>query len=95
MTSYRRGVACERRARLALEAAGHFVVRAAGSRGAVDLLAVHPSGRVRAVQVKRGAGRVTAAERVRLQALAAWLPAVSVELWRYAPRVRHPVIEQW
>lgn len=52
MTRYGAGAAAERRAVRDLEAAGYVVIRAAGSLGPLDLVAIGPCG-VRAVQVKR------------------------------------------
>lgn len=52
MTRYGAGAAAERRAVRDLEAAGYVVVRAAGSLGPLDLVAIGPTG-VRGIQVKR------------------------------------------
>lgn len=84
MTHYTNGARCERQARDQLTAAGYFVVRAAGSRGPVDLVALpRGGGRALLVQVKRGA-RVRPADRDALTC--ADLPAgAQVELWHYGP----------
>ena len=50
---YRRGAEAERLCGKILERAGYWVIRAAGSRGVVDLVALRP-GRVLGIQVKRG-----------------------------------------
>ena len=58
---YNRGSAFERRIKRELEDADHYVVRSAGSRGAVDLMAVDCVGRPYFVQCKKD-GRITKAE---------------------------------
>ncbi|WP_051275716.1 hypothetical protein [Desulfovirgula thermocuniculi] len=50
--NYRRGYRAELKAREELERQGYLVVRAAGSKGPVDLVAVGPDG-VRLIQVRR------------------------------------------
>ena len=50
--NYRRGYYAERKAAEELKKEGYFVVRAAGSRGPVDLVALGKD--VRLIQVKRG-----------------------------------------
>lgn len=83
--AYRRGIGAERRARRELEAAGYRVTRAAGSLGAVDLVAVGPLG-VRGIQVKRDSPErplrpsELEAAREELRALPR-PPGVSWELW--------------
>jgi len=52
--NYRRGYYAERKAAEELKKEGYFVVRAAGSRGPVDLVALGKD--VRLIQVKRGKG---------------------------------------
>ena len=53
-TNYQRGYAFERRTRLAFEADGWFVIRSAGSRTKVDLVAFKGPGVVLFIQCKRG-----------------------------------------
>jgi len=83
----RRGVDAELKARKTLELDGWLVVRAAGSKGPFDLIALKQRGHetlVRCIQVKRGAVEV-GAELVKM----AQLPnseLVSLELWLYQPR---------
>jgi hypothetical protein len=55
--NYRRGYYAERRAVEELKKEGYFVVRAAGSRGPVDLVALGKD--VRLIQVKRGKGAMS------------------------------------
>ncbi len=52
MTNYKRGVKKEYDAIKILETAGYDVIRAAGSHGTYDLVAMGPTG-VRLIQVKR------------------------------------------
>lgn len=88
---YRRGQAAEHRARSALEGRGYTVVRAAGSKGPVDLVGIRPDG-VLLVQVKSGSARASAAELAAL-ALLPRPPGAAVELWTWQGRagwqVRH------
>ena len=75
-TGYRLGVALEYRAKQLLEADGYFVVRAAASKGVVDLAAMQP-GQLLLVQCKRS-GALPPAEWNELYDLAARLGAVPV-----------------
>jgi Holliday junction resolvase len=59
--NYRRGYYAERKAAEALKKEGYFVVRAAGSRGPVDLVALGKD--VRLIQVKRGKGALAEGKR--------------------------------
>lgn len=54
MTNYSRGADFERALKREYEADGFFVVRSAGSRGAIDLMGIHPDGRTFALQAKLG-----------------------------------------
>lgn len=69
MTRYRRGRDFEYRVRDELLARGYYVIRAAGSKGAVDLVALHTSEPTLFVQCKRD-GRLPGAEAAKLRALA-------------------------
>ena len=73
-----KGTRIEREAKAALEAVGYTVVRAAGSHGLFDLVAIHPSG-VRLIQMKanKPPGPL---ERESLQAFKA-PPGATVEIW--------------
>ncbi len=81
--NYRSGARLERLARAQLERAGYTVVRSAGSKGVVDLVAWNPTG-VRLIQVKaEGAARKSDVERLK----ALKHPAGTyVELWERRPR---------
>ena len=69
MTRYDNGAALERRVRADLQKHGWFVVRSAGSRGEVDLLAIGPDITDRAmIQCKRD-GRMSIEDRRGLEAL--------------------------
>ena len=76
--SYRKGARLERLARLELERQGYTVVRSAGSKGAVDLVALNVQG-VRLIQVK-AAGQVEPADERQLAAVAAQ-PGSRREIW--------------
>lgn len=92
MSNGHRGRRAEWRSRAYLEAQGLTVVRAAGSRGAFDLVAIDGE-RVLLVQVKasrRGSGPAPA-ERERLQAFACPASCTKlVHVWR--PRARTPEV---
>jgi Holliday junction resolvase-like predicted endonuclease len=79
------GADAERRLKQQLEAEGYLVVRAAASKGPVDLVAIDGR-RVMLIQVKRGrpAGP---AERQGLQELAARVPN-AVQVWLYERKAR-------
>jgi Holliday junction resolvase len=80
----------ERQARTILEAAGYHVVKAGGSLGIFDLVALGPQG-ARLVQVKSNE-KPRPAERERLE-LFPRLPYCSKDLWVFYDRVREPAIE--
>lgn len=68
-TRYRRGRDFEYRVRDELLSRGYWVIRAAGSHGAVDLLALHTSEPMLFVQCKRD-GRLPKCEAEELRSLA-------------------------
>lgn len=72
------GAAAEREARDVLLGLGYFVVKAGGSKGPADLVAIRPGGLILFVQVKRGAGRLRPPEWNALLALARRYGAVPV-----------------
>ena len=78
MTHYARGAAFERKVRRLLEEDGWFVVRSAGSRGAVDLIALRERGNVLRVQLIscKLDGYVPPTERERLLELKRQLPHI-------------------
>jgi Holliday junction resolvase len=91
MNQYRRGRAREYASMRLLEAAGYWCVRAAGSHGPVDIVAVSSLG-ARFIQTKLNTARVTPAEREILKNLPR--PKNStVEIWTWRDRVREPSIE--
>jgi len=79
--NYRRGYYAERKAAEELRREGYFVIRAAGSRGPVDLVALGKD--IRLIQVKRGKGALR--EGVR-EILSVNIPGVSREVWVYEGR---------
>ena len=86
----RKGARGELRAKRRLEAAGYTVVKAGGSLGCFDLIALGPQD-IKAVQVKCN-GYASRAERAAM--LAATLPPnASREIWRLLDYERQPRIE--
>lgn len=89
MSNYRRGQGAEYRAIKDLERVGYVCIRAAGSLGPFDVVAISPLG-VRLIQVKRvREGNVSAGERelIREQMEAFRTPAnVTKELWVWRDR---------
>lgn len=85
-----KGTRNERRAKAKLEAAGWFVVRAAGSLGLWDLVALHPDHGVTLIQVKtnrRPVGREL--DRLRAFLCSPWRK----EIWTFWDRRRDPDVE--
>lgn len=80
MTAYRRGADFERAVCTALRAEGYTVVRSAGSRSIVDVVALRP-GVVVLIQAKRD-GRCSPGERAELLRAAACIEAVPVVAYR-------------
>ena len=86
----RKGARGELKARKRLEAQGYHVIKAGGSLGCFDLVALGAAG-VRCVQVKCN-GYASTAERAAMAAVA--LPAnCSREIWRWIDYEREPRIE--
>ena len=91
MSGYTKGRRLEYRAQAILEAAGYTTTRAAGSKGAADVIAWNGMS-VRFISVKAGTKYASAIEREALQNLVR--PAnASAEIWRFPDRCREPVIE--
>jgi Holliday junction resolvase len=90
MNAKAKGSRRERQARTILETAGYFVVKAGGSLGCWDLVALGPQG-ARLIQVKSNE-KPRLAERERLE-LFPRLPYCSKELWVFYDRQREPAIE--
>lgn len=89
MTNYRRGYDFEARVRTSLENDGYWCIRASGSKGIADLVAIKP-GQILLVQVKRTTtGRLDPQERAKLCELAAKLWAEPIVA--YQPKVRGPI----
>jgi Holliday junction resolvase len=89
MNTKAKGSRRERQARTILETDGYYVVKAGGSLGIFDLVALGPQG-ARLVQVKSNE-KPRLAERERLE-LFPRLPYCSKELWVFYDRVREPAI---
>jgi len=92
MNAAHKGRRAEHRARAILEAAGFTVCRAAGSKGAADLVA-WDSTSIRFVSVKCGTKYASAAEREQLEMLPR-PSCASVEIWRFPDRCEAPIIER-
>ena len=90
MNAKAKGNRRERQARKILETAGYHVVKAGGSLGIFDLVALGPQG-ARLVQVKSNE-KPRPAERERL-ALFPRLPYCSKELWVFYDRQKEPALE--
>ena len=100
MTNYRNGYELERAARQYLEQAGYFVVRAGGSKGVADLVALSPYEAL-LVQCKLD-GYVPPGERAALVNMAGYLGAEALigswhKVGRTARRVRFVNVdgEEW
>src|SRR5579864_9348878 len=92
MNAKRKGTRAEHRAMRILETAGYVCIRAGGSLGLFDVIAVGPVD-VRLIQVKAGTKYLSAVEREHIAALP--VPAnVSREAWRFPDRCREPLIER-
>lgn len=90
MNAKAKGSRRERQARTILETTGYHVIKAGGSLGIFDLVALGPQG-ARLVQVKSNE-KPRPAERERLE-LFPRLPYCSKELWVFYDRQREPAIE--
>jgi len=91
VNSKRKGTHGEHKTRRRLEALGYSVVRAGGSLGCFDLIALGAED-IRAVQVKVN-GYVSKAERAAM--LAATLPPnAHREIWRWVDYARQPQMER-
>lgn len=90
MNTKAKGSRRERQARKILESAGYHVVKAGGSLGVFDLVAIGPTG-CRLIQVKSNE-KPRPAERERL-ALFTCPPYASKELWIFYDRIREPSVE--
>lgn len=83
---YQAGVRFERATRTRLADDGYDLIRSAGSKTKVDLVAVKP-GHVLFVQCKRN-GKLPPAERVALLRMASMLPGVALPVLAYKPGAR-------
>jgi len=90
MNTKAKGSRRERQARVILETAGYYVVKAGGSLGIFDLVALGPQG-ARLVQVKSNE-KPRPAERERLELFPRY-PYTSKEVWVFYDRQKEPAIE--
>ena len=92
MNTAAKGRRVEHKVRDLLEVLGYAVTRSAGSKGAFDLVAIHPT-HTRCVQVKSNKAPNTV-EREGLQLLARSMPpGTSVEVWVWKDRAKAPEVE--
>lgn len=92
MNCAHKGRRAEHRARALLEAVGYSVCRAAGSKGPADLVAWDALS-IRFISVKSGKRYASAIEKEALQLMAR--PAnSSIEVWRFPPRCKEPLLEK-
>jgi Holliday junction resolvase len=93
---YAKGARIERRVCKQLEADGYYCIRAAGSHGGFDVVALASDidlPDVRGISLKAGSARLSKEERAKLEDLARRMPFVSVEYWRVPDR-KDPIIER-
>jgi Holliday junction resolvase len=88
VTAYTNGAAFERRVMTALENDGYQCLRAAGSKGAADLIALKP-GQTLLVQVKLTNPQLAPTERITLTHLAKLCGALPIVAWR--TKLRGPI----
>lgn len=86
-----KGTRAERRVQDWLERDGHLTIRAAGSHGLFDVVAVGPS-HVRLITIKCGSARLSRAERADIAAVSV-PPNATKEYWHVDDYAREPVIE--
>jgi Holliday junction resolvase len=94
VSNYAKGRRREYRVQQILELAGYQTIRAASSKGCVDVVALK-RGSIRLVSVKSGSAYASGIERETLRSLASDVGGymVSVEIWRFPDRCREPLIE--
>lgn len=92
MSNYAAGRRREYRAQRILEAAGYQTIRAASSKGVVDVVAMR-QGSVRLISIKSGGAYASGIERDQLLALTPACDGVTVEIWRFPERCKEPLIE--
>ena len=87
MSQYRRGADFERAVRLALQTDGYTVVRSAGSKSKIDLLAIKP-GQCLFIQCKTN-GLCPPAERIELRRLAGLIHALPIVAYKDGSRLAY------
>ena len=92
MSNYEKGANAEREAKRLLEMLGYGVLRAAGSIGEFDLIAVY-STHIRLVQVKSDTGKVTPEEREKIELYDVNYNWTTKEIWTRLPG--KPAEERW
>jgi Holliday junction resolvase len=86
-----KGTRAERRCRDWLERDGYVTIRAAGSHGLFDMIAINPSV-VRLITIKCGTARLSRAERADIASVPV-PPTCSKEYWHVEDYARTPTIE--
>lgn len=89
MGNYAAGRRREYRAQRILEAAGYQTIRAASSKGVVDVVAIGYC--VRLISIKSGSAYASAIEREALEQLKGC--GARIEIWRFPKGCREPLIE--
>lgn len=89
MANYHAGRRKEYAAQRILEAAGYQTIRAASSKGVVDVVAMGEC--VRLISIKSGSAYASAVERAALEHLKGC--GARIEIWRFPARCREPLIE--
>lgn len=92
MNAKAKGTRAEHRAMRILEAVGYYCVRAGGSLGMFDVIAIGPRD-VRCIQVKAGDGNYCSKIEREMMRDCRMLEACSREIWRFPDRCREPLIE--
>jgi Holliday junction resolvase len=85
-----KGARAEHKARRLLEQSGYYVIKAGGSFGVFDLIAIGANA-CRCIQVKSGSAYASGVEREQMQVLPL-PPWCTREIWRYPDR-QPPIIE--
>jgi len=91
VSQYARGAAFERAVRHHLEDDGYDVIRSAGSKGAIDIVAMKP-GELLFIQCKIS-GTVPPSERAEILRVAGLVGAIPVVAWKQ-PRKARPLLDR-
>lgn len=92
MNAKRKGGTAELKAIRLLEAAGYTCIKAGGSLGIFDVVAIGPVD-IRCLQVKAGSARLSRVERKAIAAVPV-PPNCTREYWRFVDRAKAPILER-